>query len=502
MPLTLRPKEQLLEVILSHLLAGDVITDIGRISVIRQLCEGVASTQADLEYDLYNLQKTFYLTTAEGVDLDIRGRDHGLTRDAGQAASDPVTFFAVPTYVDDIPIPAQFVVQATLAEGTEILYRTLGDQRLTPSGRSISGVAPSTTLTGGTNDQLTLNLDGDGVRTVALGTQTTAVGIASALQAAVRALTAFNASRQSAYNAFRCDYSATTPGAYTLRSGTAGPTSSCVVTPAAAQDGSSTLKLGLAAGGLEAAGQSSLAVPVQCDQMGILGNVGAGQVNQLAGAVVGIDQVANALMFSNGREPASDDAYRQDIRSYLLALGRGTKDALERAVAHTVSADGQQHVMNAQVLYGAGTVQVFVCDGRSLTVGAQSDVIQAVQDELDGLGQEPGGWEPAGNVAGVAAAAVLTVNVAVTVLLGPTPDLVSAQTALRNAIYQMLYSWPVGAALSYGQLTVKINDTVAEVIDNVFTQPVAFSTNPPTLVGGAIGQKIMPGTIAVQVGRA
>jgi uncharacterized phage protein gp47/JayE len=492
----------LLEALVSSLLAGDIITDISAISIIRQLCEGLASTQADLEYDLYTLGRSFYLTTAEGADLDIRGADHGLRRDAGQAASDPVTFYALATHLDDIPVTAQQVVQATLADGTEVLYRSLGEHVLTPSGRSISGPAPGTALTGGTNAQVALTLDGDGVRTVNLGTQTTAVGIASALQAAVRALVALTPSHQSAYNLFRCDYSVTTPGAYTLRSGTAGETSSCVVTPAAAQDASATLKLGLAAGGLESVGQRSLAVPVVCDTIGVLGNVGAGQINQLAGAIPGIDHVANAFLFSNGREPASDDAYRQDIRSYLLALGRGTKDALERAVAHTVSADGQMHVMSSQVLYGASTIQVFVCDGRSLTIGAQSDVIQAVQDELDGLGQEPGGWEPAGNVAGVAAAVVLTVNIAVTVLLGPTPDLVSAQQALRNAIYQMLYSWPVGASLSYSQLTVKINETVVEVIDNAFTQPVAFSTNPPTLVGGGLGQKIMPGTITVAVMRA
>jgi uncharacterized phage protein gp47/JayE len=502
MPLTIRPKEQLLEVIISHLLAGDVITDIGRLSVIRQLCEGVASTQADLEYDLYNLQKTFYLTTAEGVDLDIRGRDHGLTRDAGQAASDPVTFSALPTYVDDIPIPDQFVVQATLADGTDILYRTLGDQRLLPSGRSVSGVAPSTTLTGGTNDRVALILDGDSLRTIVLGTQTTAVGIASALQAAVRALTASSPSLQSAYNNFRCDYSVTTPGVYTLRSGTSGPTSSCVVMPATSADASVPLKLGLAHGGQEQAGMTSLAVPVICDQVGVLGNVGAGQINQMGSTPAGIDQVANPLMFSNGREPASDDAYRQDIRAYLRALGKGTKDAIEWAVAHTVSPDGQQHVMSSQVVYGASTIQVFVCDGRSLTVGAQSDVIQAVQDELDGLGQEPGGFEPSGNVAGVAAATVLTVPIAVTVLLGPTPDLVVAQQEFQSALYQMLYSWPVGASLSYSQLTVKINETVVEVIDNAFTQPVAFSSNPPILVGGAIGQKIMPGTITVTVMRA
>jgi uncharacterized phage protein gp47/JayE len=515
MPLTLRPQELILDVLLSSLLAGDVATDINPIGVLRQLCEGMASTQADLEYDLFTLARTFYITTAEGLDLDIRGTDYGLARDPGQAASDAVTFYALPTYIEDIPLPAQQVVQATLLDGTVgldgtvlldgtvVLYRSLGALTLTPSGRSVSGQAPATSLASGVNDQVRLNLDGDGARTVLLGTQTTAVGIASALQAAVRALVALNPSHQSAYNTFRCDYGVTTPGAYTLRSGTPGPTSSCVVTPAASADASGVLKLGLAHGGLESVGQATLAVPVRCDTIGILGNVGAGQINQQATALPGIDHVANALMFSNGREPASDDAYRQDIRSYLLSLGRGTEDAIERAVAHTVSpVDGQMHVLSSQVVYGTGTILVYVCDGRSLTVGAQSDVIEAVQDELDGLGQEPGGWIPGGNTAGVASASVTTVTIDVTVVVGPTPDLVSAQTAITQALYTLLYQSGIGQGLTYMQAAVTIDQTVVEVLDVQFRMPLAWGTTPPSIIGGTVGVKLMPGPIAVQVVRA
>ena len=72
MPLTIRPKSHILDAILSSVLAGDVVTDINPIGVLRQACEGVASTQADLEYDLYVLSRTFYITTAEGIDLDIQ----------------------------------------------------------------------------------------------------------------------------------------------------------------------------------------------------------------------------------------------------------------------------------------------------------------------------------------------------------------------------------------------------------------------------------------------
>ncbi len=502
MPLTVRPQRAILDILLSSLLAGDIVTDIHAISVLRQLCEGVASTQADLEYALYTLQQSFYLHTAEGLDLDIRGADHNLRRDQGQAASGTVTYTALLTTIDDIPLAAQQVVRAVLAEGTEVLYRSLGPLILTPSGRSISGQAPGTTLVSGTNDQVELNLDGDGPQTVVLGTQTTAVGIASALQAAVRALTAATPSRQSAYNGFRCDYSVTTPGAYTLRSGTPGTGSTCVVTPAAADDASMVLKLGAASGGIETPGQRTLEVPVVCDTIGVLGNVGVGQIREQASAVAGIEAVGNALMFANGREPASDDAYRQDLESYLLALGRGTEDALERAVSRTVSPDGQRHVMSSQVVYGASTIQVFVCDGQSLTVGAQGSVITAVQDELDGLGQEPGGWRPGGNKAGVASASILTVPVDVDVFVGETPDLISAQIAITQALYSFLYTANIGEALTRMRLDSVIDAASREVFNIVYRLPLAFTLPVPLPLGGGMGVKPMPGLVAVHLYRA
>jgi hypothetical protein len=502
LPLTLRPKSTLLDTILSGILAGNTVSDISQISVIRQLCEGVAATQADLDYDLYTLLQGWYMTSAEGADLDLRILDYGLARDVGQAATDPVLYARTSLWVDDIPLRAPQVAQALLADGTPVLYRSLGDVILMPSGRSVSGPGPGTTLTTGVNDGLAVNLDGDGVRQVALGTQPSATAIAAAIQAAVRALTPLNLAHQPAYDGFRCDYSTTTAGAYTLRSGTPGPLSSVVVSVAIAADASHTLKLGLTQGGLEQVGQDYARVLMRCDTIGTIGNVGAGQINQQVNPVPGIAAIANELMFTNGVNPASDDAHRQDGRSYIHSLGRGTQDAIERAVAHTVSPDGVRRVMTSQVVYGVNSIQAFVCDGRSMTVGAQSDVIQAVQDELDGLGQEIGGWVPGGNVAGVASAAILTVDVSVQVTLGPTPDLPRAQDALTTVIYQLLYGSAVGQGLSYATLVSRIDATVAEMFGVTFTLPAAFSTNPPTDIGGAIGVKIMPGIINVSVVRA
>lgn len=502
MPLTILPKDQIVANELSYVLAGGIVTDVSHISVVRQLVEGDSASLADLYYALYTTLQGWYRTTAEGQDLDIRGRDYGLARDPGQAASDPVVFTKTPLWTDDIVLPAPQVVQATLMDGATVLYRSLGDQALLPAGRSVSGPAPATALTAGLNDRIAVNLDGDGPRTVTLGTQTTAVAIAAAIQATVRALVPLNPANQPAYTTFRCDYSVSNPGLYTLRSGTAGPSSSVVVTPAATQDGTHALKLGASNGGQEHVGQTSISVPVLCDTIGVIGNVGAGQINQLVSAVPGIETVANPLAFANGQEPQSDDSYRQDIQSYILSLGRGTRDAIERAVAHTVSpVDGQRHVMSSQVVYGAGTIQAYVCDGRSLTVGAQSDVIQDVQDELDGLGQEAGGWIPGGNTAGVASATVLQVDVDVEVFVGPTPDLASAQQAISDGLYHLLYGSAVGQPLSTLLFDSVIDDRVAEVFNIVYTLPAAFSSNPPSTIGGAMGVKPMPGRLSVRVTR-
>src|SRR4029453_16404432 len=151
---------------------------------------------------------------------------------------------------------------------------------------------------------------------------------------------------------------------------------------------------------------------------------------------------------------------------------------------------------------GVNTIQVYVCDGRSLTVGAQTDVIRDVQDELDGLGEEPGGWIAAGNTAGGVAATVLTGGVDVDGYVGATPDLTRGKQAVTNALYTFLYQSGVGQVLTLVHLDGVIDQAVAEVFNIVYRLPTAFSTTPPSPIGGAIGIKVMPGRLVVNVLRA
>lgn len=503
MPMTIRTKDDHLKGILTNLLAGSIITDVSNPSATRQLAEGTAAELSQLGLARYDDLLASRISSATGQDLDDLMADRGTQRDQGQVASDPVTFTRAQTWLEDIPLPAPQVLQATLADGTAILYRSIGDAVLQPQGRSISGQAPAGSLVGGSTDQLRVNLDGDGARTLTLGTQTTAAAIATALQTAVRALTAITSGNQPAYTGFRCDYSVITAGALTLRSGSTGPTSSVVVTPSTTNDATQVLKLGLAQGGQESPGEDTIDIPVLCDSLGVVGNVGAGQIRTQITPVVGIQSVANALMLSNGREPASDDASRQDLQNYIKSLAGSNAYAIEQAVLNTIGSDGLRHVMTAQVLEGAGHIQAYICDGRSLSMGAQADVLQDVQDELEGLGQRIGGWLPAGVTDGVIPATVRTVDLAPLILVGATVDLVLAQHAATHALYALVYRWPVGASLSVLQVDQRLHDTLSDMLSVTYAAtPPEFTANPTRVIGGILGEKLMPGSIAPLVQRA
>jgi len=119
-------------------------------------------------------------------------------------------------------------------------------------GTSVSA-SPATIVSGGT---LTLNLNGDGVQIITLGTDATGAAIAADIQARVRALTAHTGGNQPAYNNFTATYDEDT-GLYTLTSGTTGTGSSVVITGASE---AIKLLLGTARGGIEISGMGSGAI--------------------------------------------------------------------------------------------------------------------------------------------------------------------------------------------------------------------------------------------------
>ncbi len=113
------------------------------------------------------------------------------------------------------------------------------------AGTSISGASPALTATA---LSFFVNINGDGPQAVYIddaGTHTGAA-VAAKIQTAIRALTPFNALNAVAYSSATCAYTTV----YTITSGVKGNNSTVAVTGA----GASSLKLGVNAGGVEAAG--------------------------------------------------------------------------------------------------------------------------------------------------------------------------------------------------------------------------------------------------------
>ncbi len=112
-------------------------------------------------------------------------------------------------------------------------------------GTSISGATPATT--DGVGLTFSVNIDGDGAQAITTaGSLMTGADIAADIQTQIRALTANDLGNQASIDAVTVVFTTV----YTISSGSTGSTSTAVITGA----GASTLKLGLANGGTEAAG--------------------------------------------------------------------------------------------------------------------------------------------------------------------------------------------------------------------------------------------------------
>lgn len=118
-------------------------------------------------------------------------------------------------------------------------------------GKVVGGSSPTTTLVGAA--QFNINLNGDGVQVVSLAadaTRDTGAEIATAVQAAVRALTANNSALQAAYDNFTCAFTTV----YTVTSGMGGSNSSVVFTDKDADTTASAVLKVTAATGTPTAG--------------------------------------------------------------------------------------------------------------------------------------------------------------------------------------------------------------------------------------------------------
>jgi uncharacterized phage protein gp47/JayE len=86
-------------------------------------------------------------------------------------------------------------------------------------------------------------------------------------------------------------------------------------------------------GYLVPAGTASATVPVKASSAGAARNALVGTVTVIVGSISGIDTVTNLTVFTNGVDPETDSAFRARFILWVQSLSKGTKSAIEYALA-------------------------------------------------------------------------------------------------------------------------------------------------------------------------
>jgi hypothetical protein len=129
-------------------------------------------------------------------------------------------------------------------------------------------------------------------------------------------------------------------------------------------------------------------VPVVCQQVGTVGNVPRGAVQQVSGLSFNAS-CFNPQPFSNGRAADSEDQIRDRIKEYEQLKSRGTGPALKAAAIDVVAPDELKRSTSANaVTYADGSAAVVFDDGTGyepafVGIGVESVVDEALGGDRD-----------------------------------------------------------------------------------------------------------------------
>ena len=168
---------------------------------------------------------------------------------------------------------------------------------------------------------------------------------------------------------------------------------------------------------------------------GISGNVAAGSITRINGALFDTFTVTNSAAVIGGAEAESDDQLRNRIRAYSQTLRRGTLAALEYG-ALTVPA-----VKNASAVEDTttGIVTVYVTDGGgSSNAQMVSDVVFALED-----------WRAAGSDVIVTGGGLYQLNpIQITLAVRTGVDTLAIANDVKNAITARIGKLRIGETCS------------------------------------------------------
>lgn len=240
-------------------------------------------------------------------------------------------------------------------------------------------------------------------------------------------------------------------------------------------------------------------VPVVCATVGIIGNVGAGDIQTLVGLPSGIGQVTNLTAFSSGKEAETLAEQKARFQLFLASLTRGTTDSISYGAATAVVLDATnsfaiERVQSVSVVEGSGTFTVYVWNGVS---AASTDLIDAVTKIITGYVDDNGnrvpGYKPAGITFTALSVSLVTVALSITVtpmnLYGVTDaDVTLGVTDLRPSIGNVVSSY--FSSLIPGQtMLISALESAIKAIPGVFDVKI---TTPADNVTATQSQILVP----------
>lgn len=233
------------------------------------------------------------------------------------------------------------------------------------------------------------------------------------------------------------------------------------------------------------AGTASATVPVVASTAGAGGNALIGTVTVIVGSIGGIDTVTNAAAFAGGVDQEEDSPFRARFVLWVQSLSKGTKAAIEYALAsmqqgvsYTLT---ENHDYSGNILYGY--FYAVVDDGSGAPPGSFLVTAGAAIESAMAFTTRYGVFPPA----------LVTANVGLTITTDSTVvhSVVVAQVV--SAIQAYISSLTLGQILPYTQLA-----SIAYGVTPAITNVSAVLLNGGTADLAATNKQVIrPGTVTV-----
>ena len=339
---TFKSFEQILADMVSKFIALTGVNDINPGSVVTTFLEAASQEDAQQYFQMYQIIRNYVLDTTEGVDLDNRAREFGLTRLSAQKATGVVSFInptitPVKTKIYNLsrgPIAGQSYVDVDSSNG----FPTSGTIII---GRNTSNVE--------TRNYSSITNFGNFARinlTAALvndhGTDETVI----LSQGGDKLIPAFTVVKVPASDTTDEITYLTTQAATIL-------------------DGESEID----------------GVPIIATLAGADSNVSAGSISQFDTAPFTNAKVTNLFPIVNGSDLETDEQLRTRIRNWIQSLSRGTKQAISSSVIGIESDFDNKRVVSSNIIDAItlnDIAYLFIDDGTGLepsTAGVGNEII-------------------------------------------------------------------------------------------------------------------------------